>query len=55
MALPTERGRHRDRRRDANRGHPSMPLQGMSSFLLGFEWLGVYEKSCVCLCSGQQV
>lgn len=32
-----------------------MPLQEMGSVLLGVYWWGVFEKSCVCSRSGQQV
>lgn len=30
--------RYRERGNDTHRGHPSMPLQEMGSFLLGLDW-----------------
>lgn len=53
IALSTERWKYRDTH--THRGHPSMPLQEMGSVLLGVYWWGVFEKSCVCSRSGQQV
>lgn len=60
-ALSTDSSIHRKKARnigtsrDTHRTHPSMPLQEMGSFLRGLDWWGMFEKSCVCSCSGQQV